>query len=264
MRLSEEQYELIEAYLNNELSAADRTSFENELQADSELMAEVTLQRDLRLGFRAIGISQALDKARAQYNANRRVEAVPADPSSKPMPVTRPLSTWQYWAAAASVVVVLGVGYFVFQQTTEQPTDLAYNETFVPVDELTKEFPRGLAPNTRQQFLDILKEYEAGNYSTAIDQLKTLPADRQTVHYRNFFLGLSYLANKQPTEAIPLLQKALATPSVALRQKAEWFLALAYVKNGQKEKALPTLKRISADKAHPFNLLAQRVLQKIN
>lgn len=37
MKLSEEQYELIDAYLTNELSAADRVAFEKDLQADNEL-----------------------------------------------------------------------------------------------------------------------------------------------------------------------------------------------------------------------------------
>jgi hypothetical protein len=60
-----------------------------------------------------------------------------------------------------------------------------------------------------------------------------------------------------------LLQSALATPSLVLRQKAEWILALAYVKNSQNEKALSILTRVSTSKAHPYQKLAQQVLQKI-
>ena len=112
--------------------------------------------------------------------------------------------------------------------------------------------------------MDALTSYKAGKYDQVIERLKTLPADRQTVHYKNYFMGLSYLANRQPTQAIPVLNKAFATPSAPLRQKVEWCLALAYVKNGQNEKALPILNRISTNKAHPFQSLAQRVLRKIS
>lgn len=264
MNLSEEQYYLIEAYLNNELSDADRQLFDDDLQADDELRAEVNRQRDLRLGLRALGIEAALNKARTQYNATLERST---EPTVKPLPTSRPLTDWRYWAAAAGVVLVLGVSYFTFQRSIDNPTDLAYADTSVPgqADVLLKEFPsETIPPANRQQWLDALRQYKASDYDKAIAGLKTLPTDRQSVHYKNYLLGLSYLANKQPTAAIPLLRQALRSPSRPLRQKAEWFLALAYVKNKQPEKARPTLKRISADRAHPFQSLAQQVLQKIN
>ncbi len=263
MKLSEDQYEIIEAYLTNELSAADRASFEDDLRDDAELREEVDRQRDIRLGLRALGIERALERARTQYKAT----AVPDNVTPVNQTIVRPLVNWRYWAAAASVVVVLGVGYYTYQQTTDRQDDVAYAETFKPdpTDQLMKDFPSGkVSPETRTQFLDALTNYKAGKYDNVIEQLRTLPADKQTIHYKNYFLGLSYLANKQPAEAIPSLSKARATPSEKLRQKAEWFLALAYVKNGQTKKALPMLKQISTDKAHPFQSLAQRVLQKID
>lgn len=263
MRLSEEQFELIEAYLKNELSAADRVSFESDIQADVELHEEVERQRDLRLGMRALGIQQALERARTQYETT----ASATTSATKESTIVRPLSTWRYWAAAASVAVVLGVGYYAYQQSASRQADIAYTETATSDtnDELLKSFPSGtVSPETRTTFLDALRNYKAGKYDQVIEQLKTLPADKQTIHYKNYFLGLSYLADKQLTRAIPLLSQAQESPSFQIRQKAEWFLALSYVKSNQKERALPILKRISADKAHPFHSLAQRVLRKID
>ncbi|MCX6215448.1 hypothetical protein [Spirosoma sp.] len=262
MKLSEDQYEIIEAYLTNELSAPDRASFERDLLADAELRAEVDRQRTIRMGLRALGIERALEQAKSQYNAElERTETAPADQS-----VVRPFISWRYWAAAASIVVVLGAGYYTYQQTTSQQTDVAFAEILAsdPATELTKDFPAGeLTPSTRTEFLEALRNYKSGKYDEVIARLKTLPADKQSVHYKNYFLGLSYLANKQPGAAIPLLTKAQASPSLTIRQKAEWFLALAYVKNGQKEKALPMLTKISTNRAHPFNSLAKQVLTKI-
>jgi len=270
MKLSENQFELIDAYLANQLSAADRILFETDLVGDAELRAEVERQRNIRLGLRAIGIERALARAKAQFeqtSTSIQENSPGAEPAPVGWPIVRPLGTWRYWAAAASVFLVLGLGYFVWQNLRSQQAEMAYADTFAatPTDELMKDFPMdNLKPAARTQLLDALKNYKAGNYNTVIDQLKTLPADRRTLYYKNYFLGLSYLANNQPTNAIPLLQQAQATPSRPLRQKAEWFLALAYVKNGQKKKALPMLNRISTNNAHPFNALARRVLQKIN
>lgn len=265
MRLTEEQYELIEAYLKNELSVSDRTSFETELRADADLLAEVNRQRDLRLGLRAIGIERALERARTQYRTTLTTPASAPEPARTAWQptVVRSLSTWHYWAVAASVVLILGVGLYAYQQTAGSRADIAYADTMP--DELTKGFPSdSISSDVRSRFMDALTSYKAGKYDQVIERLKTLPADRQTVFYKEYFLGLSYLANKQPAEAIPILNRALATSSAPLRQKVEWCLALAYVKNEQNEQALPILTRISTDKAHPFQSLAQRVLQKIS
>lgn len=261
MNLSEEQYELIEAYLAGELSEADKALLESEMQADAVLQAEVNRQRDIRLGLRALGIEKVLKKAQENYKAS----LVTAEPELVATPVVRPLLNWRYWVAAASVVSVLGIGYYAYQQTANNAAEVAYAETFTPDsdDDLLKEFPTDASTDTRQQFLDAFTNYKAGRYDQVIDQVKTLPDDKKTVHYKNYFLGLSYLANQQPANAIPLLQRAQASSSISLRQKSEWFLALAYIKNQEKEKALPLLNRISTDKANPFTTLAQRVLQKI-
>ncbi|GAB3902388.1 hypothetical protein GCM10028803_28980 [Larkinella knui] len=260
MKLTQAQFELIEAYLNHELSETDRLSFERDLQAEDELRSAVDRQREMRLGLQAVGIQRALERAKTQYKENALADGAATKPAARVLP----LNGLRYWAAAASVVVVLGVGYYAYQQTASRQADLAYTETFTDNDEVMKNFPsEHVSTQTRTTFFEAFKNYKAGNYDRVIGQLKTLPADKQTIHYKNYLLGLSYLANRQPTEAIPLLDKARQTALPELHQKTEWFLALAYVKNNQKERALPLLKRISSDQAHPFQSLAQRVIRKI-
>ncbi|MFD1145439.1 anti-sigma factor family protein [Larkinella insperata] len=262
MKLSENQFDLIEAYLNNELSAMDRASFENDIQTDPELSAEVSRQREFRLGLRALGIQKKLEQARSAYKSSLATD----HPAPKRAARVQPFFKWQSWAAAASVILVLGVGYYAYEQTASRQADLAFAETVSANtnDDLLKSFPtEGVSSQTRATFLEAINQYKAGKYDRAIEQLKVLPADKKTVAYKNYLLGLSYLANKQSGRAIPLLIKAQQTTSIELHTKAEWFLTLAYVKNNQKERALPLLKRISLNKAHPFQSLAQRVLTKI-
>lgn len=263
MRLSEEQYELIEAYLTNELSEKDKAAFESDMRADAELASEVDRQRELRLGLRALGIERALQRAEADYKAS-----VASDSPDINSPVSiRPLLNWRYWAVAASVAILLSIGYYSYQARTDREAELAYNEAFASEsgDELLKGFRRGSRSKTAdKQLLDALTKYKAGKYDQVIEQLITMPVDKQTIYYKNYLLGLSYLANNQALESISPLKMAIQAPDATIRQKAEWFLALAYVKSNENELAQPILAKISNDDANPFHSLAQKVLQKIN
>ena len=130
MNLSEEQYDIIEAYLTNELSADDRASFEGDIQSDAELRAEVERQRNLRFGLRALGIERALVNAKAHYQATATSETATPDIEPKPVrPLIQPLTTWRYWAAAASIILLLGTGYYFFRQQVMQRDAIAYAES---------------------------------------------------------------------------------------------------------------------------------------
>lgn len=274
MNLSEEQYELIEAYLNNELSDADRTQLEADLQTDAAWRQAVSDQRALRLGLQALAIQGGIERARAAYQASlppTEATTAPLHPASGstgwPHP-GRPYPGWPWkrWVAAASVVVALGVGYWGYQSTQTPAPELAYG-LILPADEtdeLLKAFPaESFSTAVRAQLLAALDFYRAGQYEQAVDRLRTLPDDRRTRYYKNYMLGLSKLAGNHPAEAIPLLQQALGSPSASLRQKADWMLALAYVKDHQPDKARPMLTRISTSPDNPFRQQAQQVLQKI-
>ncbi len=266
MTLSREQFDLIEAYLARELSAADAQAFEQEVAADPALQAEIQTQRTMRMGLQALAIEQRLQRARQRVLA----DAVTVDHSSSQQvdePLVKPLNSrlrslsWGYLTVAASVVLLLGIGVYWYQQQQQFP-ELAYADT-ASTDQLTKSLPTDLRPTDRQRITDAIQGYKAGQYDKVIEQLRIPSADRRTIYYQSYFLGLSYLANKQPAEAIAPLNVALGTSSVAIRQKASWFLALAYLKNKDKQKALPILDKIRTDRAHPYYELAERVYAKV-
>lgn len=268
---SQAQFELIEAYLNQELSPTDRQSFELELATDEDLRADVATYRTLRLGLRGLALERRVQQAYDRYKARPDVEqplatdlAASGTAISQPFTAARPARTWWVrWAAAAAVATSIGLGTYVYQQATH-PADLAYADSSLQssADFFAKSLPANLAPTDRAHLLEAVQAYKAGRYDAVIEQL-TIPAtDRQTTQYQRYFLGLTYLANHQPAKAIAPLQDALSTSSVPLRQKADWFLALAYLKNNQPEQARPIVDRIRTDQTHPYHDLAQEVYDK--
>lgn len=263
MTLSQEQVELIEAYLTNELSAADRQAFEQDITDDPAMQAELQTQRDMRLGLQALAIEQRLQRARQRMAEQAMPKSKAIDNQLyapiKPLVVTKQAPRWGYWAAAASVVIGLGLSIYWYQH---QPTqELAYLDS-ATTDQLTKSLPADLRPSDRQRIIDAIRGYKAGQYDKVVEQLRIPTADRRTVYYQQYFLGLGLLARKQYADAIAPLEAAQASPSLLLRQKASWFLAVAYLKNDDKEKALPILDTIRTDKAHPYHTLAKQVYLK--
>jgi len=102
------QFERIEAYLQNRLSEAERRDFEAEIQANSALRAEVEAQQKLRLGLRAIAIEKNL------RNVQKRTQ------TKQIKMVFWGKTEWQTWAAAASIVLVLGVSWWVWNYNSTQ------------------------------------------------------------------------------------------------------------------------------------------------
>lgn len=270
MKLTHQQYELIEAYLCGELSATDQRAFEAELTIDSELSSEVETLRELRFGLHALAIDKQLSLARQQWKqANQSVQ--PPLPSFLSPPVNRITNVrswggnWQL-AAAASIVFVVGILLFIYRQSeTISTTEIAYNEAFQQGDALfqAKDLPKSVPATDIEDLLGIVNQYKAGEFGAVIQKLKTMSTEKRTTPYKNYFLGLSLLSNKQPEKAIPYLNKAFLTSTGVLAQKSEWFLALAYLKMGDKSEATRRLNLVAQKPNHPFQSFAKQVMEKL-
>lgn len=114
---SERDFELLDDYVGNRLSDADRVSFESRLQADPDLQRELKLQQ---------GIVASLRKARAA-ELKAMLNNIP--PSAIPTNTTRGL-TW----AGVILAGVIALGLFFYLRPSEKPTSerLADSATVVP------------------------------------------------------------------------------------------------------------------------------------
>jgi tetratricopeptide (TPR) repeat protein len=75
-------------------------------------------------------------------------------------------------------------------------------------------------------------------------------ADEKLVSfYKEYYLGLSYLAINQKTKAVIALEKALTnSPDASCKNKAQWYLSLAYLKTGKLDKIENLLNQLARDK----------------
>lgn len=259
MKLSIEQYELIEAYLSKQLSATDQAEFEQEMRRDEALAQEIRTQQELRMGLRALAIEQRLKTAQHRHNQSKKAKVISLTPTVK----TRKI-VFTRWLAAASVVLVLSVSVYVFQlQNVSRPIETAFIENYQPdlSDNISKSLPTKFNSLNRKQLEEGIKSYRIGDYPKAISILQTLAADNSTQTLRNYYLGVSYLAKNEPDQAIKCLAVANQSADPSLRHKAAWYLALAHLKKNDRPQMKASLQRIATNGQSPYQHKAKKLLK---
>ena len=125
--------EVIDKYMNNQLSADDRRQFETALRTDPTI-AEA-------LAFYIL----AKETARSEAHNQRKAELDALRNRANTLAVERPLwGSTRLWAAAASVALLLGLGWYFFGRTTgpSDPSRVAINTDAIQYadDYLSKNF----------------------------------------------------------------------------------------------------------------------------
>lgn len=107
--------DLIENYLTGQLPADEQTRFEAALRTDPALADALAFY----VLARHTATADARAERRAEFDALRRKAGVPLPPDPVETPVVRPF--WGRpvsWAAAASIVLLLGLGWYFLQPGT--------------------------------------------------------------------------------------------------------------------------------------------------
>ena len=159
--------ELINAYLDNELSTADRTSFEQRLEGDSELQQELALQKDIIEGIRMA----------------RKAEL-------KQMLNNVPVGQAPFWStgkivSVLAIVAIAVVGVVYFNQG-EDPQPEPVQETLPPV---TQDQDNTIIDNMNDQPVEetiaeepeVSEEQPAEKPAKTVEAVETRPEDKRPV-----------------------------------------------------------------------------------
>lgn len=188
--MNHEQFERMEAYLENRLSDAERQSFTHEISTDIELRSEVEAQQKMRLGLRALAIEKQIDEAR------RRTQ------SSPKATIEKKLNSLQSWGLAASVAVMLGAGWLVWEN----------NKT---------------AGNAERRTMAEKEMTEMRYKSMPLDSLREITKNAESAKAREkaeWYVALAYMHQGQKDKAKALLTQISENPQHTYQQKAETLL----------------------------------------
>jgi len=145
------------------------------------------------------------------------------------------------WLAAASIVLLLGLSYFLLPDNKTDSNEL-FASYFEPYRNVIQPIERGTVQQDEKTLA--FMAYEKGEYKKAIELFTKLYANSKESYYL-FYNANALLKIEKPEEAVPLLLAHLKTKDT-LTEKTNWYLALAYLKLKDKDKAKAVLKEVIA------------------
>ena len=238
--ITPEELELIDAFLMEQQTAVQKDAFAERKQSDIEWENKINTIRLLKAG-----ISEAAFKQKIE-NFHKEVKPV----VHRIAPVKRMYNFKKVFFAAASLVFIMLIGFFVFKNNKYEK---AYANFYKPDPGLITVM--GIADN--YNFEEGMVQYKNGKYTNALDlwsePLKTNPQN-DTILY---FTASAYQALQQPEKATENYLKVLQQSNSAFYKDASWYLGLIYLENKEKEKAEPLLLQSGREQATDL-------LQKIN
>ncbi len=240
-----DNHELLEDYLDGRMTVDQMRSFEARMGRDEALQKEYRLHQDMAkaiLDDKANQFRRLLDDAHKHYERREK----------------RPM----YFRMAAAIVVLLTVGGLIllFSGRNVTSKDLAekHYKTYQPFNGVRS------ATDERSKMITAgFEAYHKADYITAARYFETVLKDAPDNNQIRFYLAIAYMENKNPGEAIRLLQNIVETRDVFYLSQAEWYMGLCYLWLGRKEEAILPFERLSKKEGF-YQEQARLILKDIN
>lgn len=229
---------LLNDYVYGRLSGDSLADLESAIRRSEALAAEVLFRKRLAAVHRHPVATQAL------VNLNGWLATHPFPTENRWERWLNRLYRYRTWALGLGTVACLNLGSFAYQQKVVLPR-LATQ--YFKHYELHSPPPPN--PVSLKQGLE---GYATHQYQWAIAPLETYLASQPLDLEIQLYLGVCYLATRQPQQAIPRFnpfQQALPDYQTYLQKPGLWYLALAHLQNGDKKQALALLKQFDTPEA---------------
>ena len=244
--LAKSRIEVIEAYLNNELTEETQKLFNQWAIEDDSFLDEIELHRQLagelkntdRLEFRSL--LQEAEKQHVKQSQIRRFA---------PPRLLR--------IAAAIIVMAAIASPFLYYYMQSSPDKLfkAYYASYE-----TSMISRG--ENEAQSLDSALIAYENKDFSTALITFQRLLSENKENDAATFFCAMCQMELGDFSAAINLYNKLIEDANNLFVEQSHWYISLAYLKLGDLEKAKAHLKILQAG-SNPYSLKAEELISQL-
>jgi len=245
--MDDKNFEKMEDYIHGKLSALEQQRFEDEMAQDEVLRQEVALYRRLIDAVETESARQLLEQIHEE-NFAKETTVVPLQSRRAFFPL----------AIAASLALLVLAGWWLFTLQSTQAEGL-YAAYFFPAVGL----PTTLGYTEDPQFAEGMISYKLQEYAEARNYWKSLvEADPQN-DTLNYYMGIAFLADEMPDQAVNHLQRVVQQDESAYQNDAKWYVALAYLLAEQEENAKTILNELAATESN-YQEPSREILNDLN
>ncbi|MEL6252329.1 MAG: hypothetical protein AAFR87_10005 [Bacteroidota bacterium] len=235
------QYDLIESYLEGEMTKEQKADFEDRLLTEKELQKALDEAKD----------AKDLLVESGSIFLKEKMQAFEAEEKAK----VKSIFSWQLLSAAA-VILLLIVSFFWIRGPLSGPE--AIKENFEPYAATS------LRGNSKMEnpFNQAVLAYERKDYTHAILFFSQLNADAPNYVEAQLYLGNALLAIKDYSSAVAPLEVVSKSKDIRFSDAGDWYLLLAYLGNNQQDEFSQLVSEIQTRSTHGYtekidNLLGQ-------
>jgi hypothetical protein len=247
-----QEFDEIEQYLENDLSAAQLAEFENDMFENKGLRTDVKLHREVELASTESEVMNLRDNLR---NIRNDVE------TREEKSIIKLNVGWQsvFVRYAAAVAILLAFGVTLMIRLQPVSNEQLYDKYFVNTEAI------GSTRGTNNEDMTLVKGkelYNSQNYEEAslLFQL-VIDKDKNNAIPR-FFLGSSYQNLKKSLEAINEYKMVVANKENTYRDLAEFNIGLCFIIQDDRKLAIDQFKRI-ANNGNEYRQQAQAILREL-
>lgn len=229
--------ELIENYIEGKLSENERQDFETRLILDADFKEEFELYKAIVAGIKEQGEDNLKTKLKlADNELDNEPKIIELKKENK--------KSINYWAVAATIIFILGLGLFWSLANKTDLPQLANN-----FYEKEKGLPNEMSV-TQNQLADVMNLYKSGDYVAAKNKLEFLLKENNTNDTLQYFYGIvnyeleNYRASRTGFNSIKTESNYY--------EKAQYRLILIFLKTNNKQSAINKIDECLLNKQHLY------------
>lgn len=226
--------ELIDRYLQGEMSDKEKVTFEQRLIDEPDLREEFENQKKIIDIVSAGALKEKLEELHLRHQIKKRNHGR--------------FYLYTATAVAATFAIVLSF-WFMYQPAAGTP----YEQMIASVYFKDPGLPTLMSTaETNREFELAMIDYKLGDYRSSLDRLTALSEENPQNDTIRFYLGVNWFELGNFQRAGQLFEELRTSDSRYVIEKAEWYSALNYLHLEDREKAGELFNNIAEDYSHLY------------
>jgi tetratricopeptide (TPR) repeat protein len=225
--------ELIERYLDGELSQNELNNFEAQLKIDEELQAVIELHKEVDMAISQSDVIELREQLGAIAEKHKEQE------NATPKRSIRRFA----WLAAASVAALLVVTVFLNQQPQNNSQLFQDNYTAWSGPDNV----RAASDMQDAAISEAIELYKDENYQEALSKFNLILNDSPDNNMIRLYASISQIESGKLDEAENNLNVIIDSKDIFYTEHAQWYLALASISKGNMKNAKAILQNIISE-----------------